>query len=90
LVSAAMLPLLLFSVLPSVIPLSLCGLFTLTVCILRHLKNRQRILESFLIFFQKSLRKRKTADRIARIHGKYLPERKEKQPETWLVIKMTY
>lgn len=25
-------------------------MFVLTVCILRHLKNRQRILESFLIF----------------------------------------
>jgi hypothetical protein len=53
-------------------------------------KKSSKDFGKFFNFFQKSLRKRKTADRIARIHGKYLPERKEKQPETWLVIKMTY
>lgn len=34
----------------------------------------------FLKFFQKVLRKRGMADRIAWIHGISLPERKEKQP----------
>ena len=53
-------------------------MFVLTVCILRHLKNRQRILESFLIF-QIVLQKRGMTDRIAGIHGIPLPERKEKQ-----------
>ena len=53
-------------------------------------KKSSKDFGKFFNFFSKKFRKRGMADRIAWIHGISLPERKEKQPETWLVIKMTY